>query len=249
MNSLIYQGDGNKTLNAEIGKMFPYLKTTAWLRDPSGRVVIDTADGWAQRENGLVGVGNTIPKNIFGINFNVSYKAFTLSANAEYRGDYVVYHDLGEDMAFTGSSSITTLYHRDQFIWPNSSYWDGSKYVPNTSFSTSQYVAVYQSTGDLGFSRGFQGTGEAFYSSGDFWKLRELSLSYDLPVSKLFGSTKVFKGISLTAWGRNLKTWLPDDNFFNDPEFSNTNGNSTGLSTSLNTPATRQVGGTIKFVF
>jgi len=42
---------------------------------------------------------------------------------------------------------------------------------------------------------------------------------------------------------------LPDDNYFNDPEFSNTNGNSVGLSNSFNTPATRQIGGTIKFVF
>jgi len=249
LNSLIFQGDNLKTINAEVGQMFPYLKTTYWERDPNGRVVIDTADGWANRGASTRGAGNTIPKNIFGVNLNVSYKGFTLAANAEYRGDYVVYHDLGEDMAFTGSSAISTLYHRQQFVWPNSSYWDGSKYVPNTSFAVNQYIASYQSTGDLSFSRGFQGTGEAFFSSGDFWKLRELSLSYDIPVKQLFGSTKTFKGISVTAWGRNLKTWLPDDNFFNDPEFSNTNGNSTGLSTSLNTPATRQVGGTIRFVF
>jgi hypothetical protein len=42
---------------------------------------------------------------------------------------------------------------------------------------------------------------------------------------------------------------LPDDNWFTDPEFSNTSGNSTGLNTTLNTPPTRQIGGSIKVVF
>ncbi|RTL59941.1 MAG: SusC/RagA family TonB-linked outer membrane protein [Sphingobacteriales bacterium] len=246
LNSLIYQGDNNKTLNAELGQMFPYLKTTAWLRDPQGHVVIDPADGWALKQTSTIGIGNTIPKNIFGVNMSVTYKFLTLSANAEYRGDYVVYHDLGEDMAFTGSSAITTLYHRQQFVWPNSVYYDGSKYVPNTNYAVNQYIAGYQATGDLGFSRGFQGTGEAFYSSGDFWKLREISLSYDF---KIPGIEKVIKSLSFTVWGRNLKTWIAKDNFFNDPEFSNTNGNSTGLSTSLNTPPTRQIGATLKVVF
>jgi TonB-linked SusC/RagA family outer membrane protein len=246
LNSLIFQGDNLKTLNAELGQMFPYLKTTAWERDPQGRVVIDTVDGWANRQSNLKGIGNTIPKNIFGVNLSVAFKGFTLSANAEYRGDYVVYNDLGEDMAFTGSSSISTLYHRQQFVWPNSVFYDGSKYVPNTNHAVNQYIASYQATGDVSFSRGFQGTGEAFYSSGDFWKLRELSLSYDFKIPAI---SKVVKSASFTVWGRNLKTWLAKDNYFNDPEFSNTNGNSTGLSTSLNTPATRQMGATLKVVF
>jgi TonB-linked SusC/RagA family outer membrane protein len=246
LNSLIFQGDNLKTLNAELGQMFPYLKTTAWERDPQGRVIIDTADGWANRASTFKGIANTIPKNVFGVNLSVAYKGFTLSANAEYRGDYVVYNDLGEDMAFTGSGAISTLYHRQQFVWPNSVYYDGSKYVPNNKFAVNQYIASYQATGDLGFSRGFQGTGEAFYSSGDFWKLRELSLSYDF---KIPGIAKVVKSASFTVWGRNLKTWLAKDNLFNDPEFSNTNGNSTGLSTSINTPATRQLGATLKVVF
>jgi hypothetical protein len=53
----------------------------------------------------------------------------------------------------------------------------------------------------------------------------------------------------LTIWGRNLKTWLPADNWYTDPEFANTSGNATGINTSLNTPPTKQLGGTIKLVF
>ena len=38
---------------------------------------------------------------------------------------YVMYNDIGEDMAFTGSGQLTNMYHRRQFIWPNSVYNDG----------------------------------------------------------------------------------------------------------------------------
>jgi hypothetical protein len=196
----------------------------------------------------MAGQGTTTPKNILGAGLNVNYKNFTLIANAEYRAGNVIYHDLGTDMTFTGSSALTTLYHRDQFVWPNSVYWDGSKYVPNTNIAVDNYKAIYQGFGDLGFSRGFQGVGELYVSSGAFWKLRDLSLTYELPKS-LLRSLKSVKGIGITAWARNLVTLLPDDNWFTDPEFSNTSGNAQGINTSLNTPPTRQIGGTIKVVF
>jgi TonB-linked SusC/RagA family outer membrane protein len=248
LNSLQYQGDNFVSLNAEIGQMFPYLKTTVFERDDQGHIVIDPTDGWPVRATAMAGQGTTTPKNILGAGLNVNYKNFTLIANAEYRAGNVIYHDLGTDMTFTGSSALTTLYHRDQFVWPNSVYWDGSKYVPNTNIAVDNYKAIYQGFGDLGFSRGFQGVGELYVSSGAFWKLRDLSLTYELPKS-LLRSLKSVKGIGITAWARNLVTLLPDDNWFTDPEFSNTSGNAQGINTSLNTPPTRQIGGTIKVVF
>ena len=60
---------------------------------------------------------------------------------------------------------------------------------------------------------------------------------------------KFMRGISITAWGRNLVVLRPDDNWWTDPEFSNTNGVSTGINTSLNTPPTRQYGGTLSLKF
>jgi hypothetical protein len=144
---------------------------------------------------------------------------------------------------------MTTIYDRDQFVWPNSVYKDFSgKYVSNTNIAVGNYQAIYQGYGDQGFSRGFAGIGEMYMSSGAFWKLRDVSLSYDLP-SSVMNKIRAIKGVTLTVWGRNLKTWLPDDNWYTDPEFSNTSGNSLGINTSLNTPPTRQLGGTIRIVF
>jgi hypothetical protein len=122
------------------------------------------------------------------------------------------------------------------------------KYVTNTNIAVDNYTAIYAAYGDLGFSRGFQGTGELYVSSGAFWKLRDVSLSFDFPKS-IIGNIRAIKGLSLTAWARNVATWLPADNWWTDPELSNTSGNSQGINTSLNTPPTKQMGGTIRLTF
>ncbi|HSU28383.1 MAG TPA: SusC/RagA family TonB-linked outer membrane protein [Chitinophagaceae bacterium] len=249
LNSLIFQSSGLLSLNAELGQMFPYLKTTAWTRDPAtGKVVIDPTDGWPIRDAAMKGQGTTTPKHVFGCGINVAWKQLTLIADAEYRGGHIIYSNIGQDMTFTGSSALTTMYNRDQFVWPNSVYWDGSKYVDNTNIAINQYAAIYQGFGDQSFSRGFAGVGEMYYASGAFWKLRDVSLTYDFPKS-IMGHIKFIKGISLTAWGRNIATKRADDNWFTDPEFSNTAGNSQGINTSLNTPPTKQFGATFRAIF
>jgi TonB-linked SusC/RagA family outer membrane protein len=249
LTNLEYQApDALASLNATVGEMFPYLKTTVYERDDQGRIIVDASDGWPERASTRAGQGNTLPKHNLGVNLNVSFKGFTLIANAEYRGGNLVYHDIGTDMTFTGSGKVTAIYNRDQFVWPNSVYWDGTKYVENTNIAVDNYKAIYEGFGDISFSRGFAGTGEMYISSGAFWKLRDVALSYDFPKS-IINHLKAIKGISLTAFARNLITLLPDDNWYADPEFSNTNGNSTGINNSLNTPPTRQIGGTLKVIF
>lgn len=251
-SSLLYQSNGNLNLVAEKDQMFPYLKVTSFERDSAtGKIIIDPSTGWPVKASGLMGVGNTMPKTTFGTNLNLSWKGFTLTGNIEYRGGYVIYNDLGEDMMFSGTTAISTIMHRQQFVWPNSVYLDASsnKYVENTNFATSQYAATYNGFGDLSNGSSLVNTGESFYSSGDFWKLRSLSLSYNFDMAKYGNIGNVIKGITITAWGRNLKTWLPSDNWFTDPEFSNTNGNSIGINTTSNTPPTRQWGGTLRVTF
>ena len=234
---------------AEIGQPFPLLKTTYFAIDSAtGKTIIDPADGWPTVGNGLKNQGTTIPKHQLGVGAKVTFKNFTFAANAEYRGGYAVYHDLGNTMAFTGSSAATNIYHREQFIWPNSTYFDGSKYVPNTSIPTSDFYAIYYGWGDLGFSRGVMFNGDFFTTSGAFWKLRDVSLSYNFP-STMLRHLKVVKGGSLTVFGRNLITWLPKDNWYTDPEFSFTNGNAIGINTTGNTPPVRQYGATLNVNF
>lgn len=250
LSSLEFQApDERASVTATVGQMFPTLRVTAFQRDAQGRVIVDQNDGWPLRADQRVIQGTTLPTNNLGIGVNVKWKSFTLIANAEYRAGNVIYHDIGTDMAFTGSGAISAIYGREQFIWPNSVHDDGTgKLVPNTNVAVDQYKALYQGYGDAGFSRGLSGIGEMFVSSGAFWKLREISLGYQLPNS-LFGKGKVIKGVSLTGFGRNLLVFLPKDNWYTDPEFSNTNGNSTGINNTFNTPPVRQYGATLRATF
>jgi TonB-linked SusC/RagA family outer membrane protein len=249
LNSLVYQNNANYTLNAEVGQSFPYLKTSSFQRDPQGRVVVDAASGWPFKASATVGRGNTTPKYVLGTGINLSYKNFTLIANAEYRAGFVVYNGVGETTTFTGASALTDLTGRQQFVWPNSSYDDGTgKFVPNTNLAVDNWHAIYYGLGDLSNGSSFPNIGEMFYSSGSFWKLRDLSLTYDFPAS-VMRSLKSVKGISFGLWARNLVTLLAADNYFMDPELSNTSGNSQGVSGTGQTPTTRQIGATLKFTF
>ncbi len=234
---------------ASIGSPFPLLKTTYFAIDSaSGGTIVNSSDGWPTIGAGLKEQGTTIPKHQVGIGFKVAYKWVTLMANAEYRTGNVIYNDIGEDMGFTGSSAATNRYHRQQFIWPNSVYWDGSKYVSNTNIAVNNYIACYQGWGDYSFSRGTLFNGDWFTTSGAFWKIRDISLDFSFP-QKWYRGFKALKGLSLSFFGRNLFTWVPEENIYTDPEFSNTNGNGVGINTSLNTPPTRQYGATLRVTF
>jgi hypothetical protein len=145
------------------------------------------------------------------------------------------------DMAFTGSSATTAKYGRVPFIWPNSVYNDGSKLVANNNIAVNNYIACYEGWGDYGFSRGILYNGDWFTTSGAFWKLRDISLNYRVPMS-IFGKQKAIKAVNISAFGRNLFLLLPKENEYTDPEFSNTNGNGVGINNTLNTPPVRQYG-------
>ena len=236
-------------VTATIGQPFPLLKTTYWAIDSaSGSLIVDPSDGWPTIGSGLKTQGTTIPKHQLGLILKVAYKWVTLMANAEYRTGNVIYNDIGEDMGFTGSSATTTRYHRQQFIWPNSVYWDGSKYVANTNIPVENFIAIYQGWGDYSFGRGILFNGDWFTTSGAFWKLRDISLDFAFP-QKWYKGFKALKSVGLSFFGRNLFTMRPDENIYTDPEFSNTNGNSVGINTSLNTPPTKQYGATLRVTF
>ncbi len=254
LNSFPYQSTTLYNLNAEVGQMFPYLRTTRFARDSAtGKVIVSAEDGWPLREEQKVGQGTTLPVHVLGVGFTASWKNFTLQANAEYRGGHVVYHSIGETMTFTGTAFVTGLYNRETFVWPNSVIADPSnpgKYIANTNTAVSSYKAMYQGFGDFNFPRGLAGVGETYVSSGAFWKVRDISLSYDFPTG-LIRRSKFLKGITITAFARNPIVLLPSDNIYTDPEFGNAgnSSNGQGVNSTLNTPPTRQFGGVLKVTF
>ena len=213
---------------------------TDYVRDDQGRVIVDPSTGYPTVDPTIKPFGHTQPNHLIGLNLGITWKDLTFSAVADYRGGAQIYTgNLGTGMDFSGISKRSGQNARQPFIMPNSSYWDGSKYVENTS--------IYMVSGGYNFwSQATNTSANTNYLvSGDFWKIREVSLSYNIP-AKWFGFTKnAIKGATFTLSGRNLFMFLPKTNEWTDPEFSNTTGNAQGVSGLDNTPPTRIFGATL----
>jgi len=242
------------------GQPYPVLQGTDYNRDSQGRIILTylsiedgTAPdgtkyprkGWVPSQaSAIKQYGNTLPKHKYGFNTSLSYKGLTLAAQAEYRTGYYVYHGVGATLDFTGASARSAAYGREPFLLPNSSVLapDGVTYVANTENLTPGGAEFWANTS---YNRSIASN---YITKGDFFKLRELSLNYNLP-STLLGSTHFIKAASLNLYGRNLFLWVPKENQWTDPEFSFTNGNGIGINTSAQTPPTRFYGASLSVTF
>jgi len=172
-----------------------------------------------------------------GVNPSLSWRGLSLTVTADYRGGHQVYHGIGPDMDFTGISARSATNGRMRFIVPNSVYDDGTgKFVTNTD--------VLVRTGGYGFFEAVatnRGINSNYLTSAAAWKIREVSLTYDVPAG-LLRKTKSIKGATLGFVGRNLFTFLPVSNQWTDPEFANTTGNAQGVNNSGILPPNRLYG-------
>jgi TonB-linked SusC/RagA family outer membrane protein len=232
-------GNGNYVIVGEPAYTF---KLTDYVRDSLGRVIVDPVTGFPTVDPTIKQFGQTAPKHLLGLNLGITWKDLSFNAVADYRaGNQIYTGNLGTGMDFSGISKRSGQNGRQPFIFPNSVYWDGSKYVENTS--------IYMISGGYNFWSVDRNTGANtnYLVSGAFWKIREISLSWNLPL-KWFNFTKnAVKGANLTVSGRNLFMFLPKTNEWTDPEFSNTLGNAQGVSGLDNTPPTRIFGLSLNF--
>jgi TonB-linked SusC/RagA family outer membrane protein len=232
-------GNGNYIIKGMPAYTF---KLTDYVKDSLGRVVVDRNTGLPTVDPVIKTFGQTIPKHILGFNLNANWKGFNLGVVLDYRGGNQIYSgNLGNNMDFTGLSLRSGQNGRQPFVFPNSVYDDGTgKYVPNNNVYTTggyNFYSVAVNTSAM----------SNYISSGSFWKLREVSIGYQLPAG-LFTGTPI-KGATFTLTGRNLFTWIPSTNQWTDPEFSNTTGNAIGVSGLGNTPPTRLFGANLTVNF
>lgn len=223
------------------GQPMRVLQVIDWKRDSAGHVIVDPNTGRPTAASNVTNVGRSTPKVILGLNPSFEFKGLTLNILGEYRGGYTVYQMLGSAMAFTGASEVTTATGRQRFIYPNSVVLQNGKYVTNTS------VAVNNASNGSGFFPSTYGTaGTNFITSGDFWKIREVSLSYNIPVR----GNNIIKRAIVGLVARNLFTFLPKDNVYADPEYSSLGtGNTQGISNENLSPPTRIFGATLTVGF
>ena len=224
------------------GAAFPQIKLSDWKRDTQKRIIVDKNSGFPTPNDSLSTYGTSNPPYKLGLSTSVSYKGFTLSVLAEGRFGAVIYNSIGNALDFTGVSAYSAQMDRTRFVIPNSSYNDGTgKYIANAD------IAVKNGNNDFWAST-WNGVGSTYLNSADFWKIREVSFSYNFP-RNLFKSGSVFKAISVALVARNVVTFRAKENVWTDPEFSNTTGNAIGTTDINQNPPTRTFGANVNFTF
>jgi TonB-linked SusC/RagA family outer membrane protein len=229
------------------GQQFPTIKVSDVKRDPQGHIIVDPLTGYPIKDPNIRAMGHGNPNNILGLSTSFAYKGLNLNIVADYRSGNVIDNWVGNQLDFTGNTFHSAQNGRQDFIIPNSvintGTTDAPVYTPNTNVITRNAARVLWTNSD------YEGVQSTFLTSAAFWKLREVSLSYDIPVKNILGG--VIQAAQIGIVGRNLLMLRPKTNIWTDPEFNNQNGtsNAVGFTDYNQTPPTRVYGFSVKLTF
>lgn len=189
-------------------------------------------------------LGNTQPKWIGAITNTFSYKGIGFSFMFDVRQGAQKYNQFANFMGAFGTSKMTE--NRDQTKVFDGVFEDGK--ANDMPVYLGQGVGPDgRNYGDGYYRRVYRGVTEAFIEDASWVRLRNASLSYQLP-SKLLARTKFITGANITLTGNNL--WLHTDYTGFDPESSSTNAASNADAFSGFTyPAVRSFLATINLTF
>lgn len=227
--------------HAVVGQPFPVLETVDIRRDPQGNPIIDPATGYPELGDTLQIVGQVNPKYMVNVNTTLSWKNFSFNVQASYQGGNVFFAYVGQQLNFTGASEFTTQNGRQRFIYPNSVYKEGDKYVKNDKY--------YTQDGNINFwtNSDYANAGTSFIENAAFWKIRNVSLTYDF--KDVIQNVHWIHGLTFSVIGKNLLMFRPSQNVWTDPEFSYTTANNQGITNYDQLPPTRQYGASVNIKF
>jgi TonB-linked SusC/RagA family outer membrane protein len=221
---------GAVTVQATAGGGYGDIYTTYLERNSDGKPVVDT-NGRFKTDAGLKYMGNYQPKWVGGITNTISYKSVSLRFLIDARIGGKIYSgtDAGLDNAGVSANS---LKYRDGGVIIDGVFSDGTK--NNKSISGQEYWQTYSSVG------------EGYVYDQTNVRLRELTLTYELPKS-LIDKTFI-KGATFGLTGRNLFfIYRALDNY--DPESSFSVSNYAQGVLFYNMPTTRSIGFNISVKF
>ena len=212
------------------GEVWGYKKKT----DANGNIVFNSASGYAVRGD-IERLGNGIPPTTMGITNNFKYKNFSLNILVDGKFGSVVYSNMYQ-YAYRFGLPKETLPGRETGITVTGVTPEGAAF--SKTWKKEEVDTYYDN--DKNYT-------SIFTFKNDFIKLRQIILSYNLPVSGIKALKLQSASLSLVA--RNVALLYKDKrNKFFDPESSYTNGNAQGLE-AFGVPRTRSLGVnlTVKF--
>jgi TonB-linked SusC/RagA family outer membrane protein len=239
----------------EAGFPYGYLRGTDVARAPDGQILIDAATGWPIEDQEQRMIGDPNPDWKMGITNNISYKGISLSVvwDMTKGGDFyseTVTSLLGRGVTRDTKDRETNRVVAGVYADPNNIYTPllvGGKQVPNqTRISTND---LFFSTSSIAGSFAINGHDKYNTFDGTVYRLREITLGYELPRS--FVKKLKLSAVSLSVSGRNLWYLAPNvPKYTNyDPEVNSLgSGNLQGIELSA-APTTKRFGVNLNVTF
>ncbi|MCI6448550.1 MAG: SusC/RagA family TonB-linked outer membrane protein [Prevotella sp.] len=224
VESIMLGGFVEPQIRAQAGCTYPNIYGNAFQRTDDGQLLL--LEGLPQATANSVDLGNCAPDWTMGLNFSARWKRLSLDTTWSWQKGGKMYHGTNLTMEFFGATKASLPYH------------EGTMVVDGIDVATGQKNTIEVSKQD--YYQAYYNVTESGIYDTSFFKLRDLTLTYDLP--KICGID-----ISVYGFARNILIWAKLPNF--DPESSQGNGNMSGYFERFSVPATKSIGGGLKITF
>lgn len=237
------------------GESWHWIEVKDWDRDPDGNIIHN--GGMPQRQEFNTKVGNTTPDLIWGITNTFKYKQFTLDFSFDGRIGGISYSRTHQMLWNTGVHiDSDNMYRYEEVVNGNLTYiGKGVKIVSGTVtrdpdgniledtrvFAPNDEVVSYEAYISK-YHDAHNRPARQNYLRETFFKLRNLSLTYDLPVSLC--NKLSMKSASVGITGQNLFFWGLDYKYADPDKGGDDKGHE-----NLNSPLQRYMGINLKVNF
>ncbi|MFC0773563.1 SusC/RagA family TonB-linked outer membrane protein [Terrimonas alba] len=221
--------NGNAFINNRVGRTYGAIYGFRKLKDAGGNIIFDTNSNLPLQTDNNQELGKGVPPLTMGFTNEFRYKNFSLDILVDGKfgnSIFSVMEVYGTRLGLMKS----TLAGRENGLLLEGVTKTGDKYsytVPAANLRAAYYNSQNRYT-------------ELFVHDASFVKLRQVILSYRLPVSKIGFVKNDVQSASIALVGRNLLTLYKKTDTF-DPEQSLTNGAAQGIE-SIGLPRTRSYG-------
>lgn len=230
------------------GQSFGTFFGTRFLRDNQGNMVINPADGMPYEDPTEGVLGDPNPDFLVGFRNSISYKSFTLSFLLDIRQGGDVYNGTKGVLNNFGVGA-ETLDRNERVIFPGvlgSTDSDGNIVATTTPNNVEVFKGGTDGGTNFYSNYGFVNLTELTIEDGGWVRMRDVSLSYNLP-SSVLGKTP-FSAASITLNARNL--FLITDYTGVDPETNLTGASSNVIGYDyFNNPNTKSYGVNVNLTF
>ncbi len=224
VESIMLGGFVEPQIRAQAGCTYPNIYGLKFQRDDQGRLL--TFEGLPMPTGDSYDLGNCSPDFVMGFNLSGRYKRVSLSSTWSWQQGGHMYHGTNMTMNYFGATKESLPFH------------EGTMVVEGIDAVTGQPNTIEVAKED--YYRAYYDVTESGVYDTSFFKLRDLTVTYQLP--------RIWKlDISVYGFARNVLVWAKLPNF--DPESSQGNGNMGGYFERFSVPATSSYGGglTVKF--